>query len=73
MSDKEDPNVIDLSEFKKIREGLGNMPEPDIKKLLFRLIGVTIDLASHLEEAKEEIAKLKSRQLKIAQQVMKEE
>ena len=72
-SDNDDPKIVDLSEFKKIKKGLSNVPEPDMKNLLFRLIGVTMDLASHLDEAKEEIAKLKTRQLKLAQLMLEKE
>jgi len=63
-------DIIDLEEFKKLKEGLGKMPEPDVKQLLFRLIGVVIDLTSHLEETKEELEKTKQRQLKLAQMVL---
>ena len=61
-------DIINFTEFKKMKNKK-KIKDDDVKDLLARLISVTYDLAMHLGEAKEEIKKLKQRQLKLAEMI----
>lgn len=64
--DKDD-DIISLEDYKLLKDKVsGFIPEADLKSIVKKLINVTIDLTLHLQEAKEEITKLKKRQLQLA-------
>lgn len=60
--------IIDFNEFKKLAKKAKQSSDPaDLHLIVTRLVIIVHDLAAHLEETQEEVAKLKTRQLKLAQ------
>ena len=51
----EENNIVSLDEWKRIQRRLERMTLPELAMITHRLIDLMVDLASHVEELKEQV------------------
>lgn len=61
-----DDGIISLEDYKKLKKSVKFMPEADVRTTLYKLIGITMDLVSHVESISEDLRATKRRQLQLA-------